>query len=825
MSDTVGQAWVEIMPSALGFEGRLDRALRGPLGGSGTRGGKVFAQGFTSSASRGSRSLADKMFGSFKGVAATAGIAAGGALVGSILKDAVSLQGDFQQTMNLIAASTGAPQAQMKALSDLAMKLGADTQYSANEAADAMLELGKAGISTQDIMKGAADGTLLLATAGGTNLTTAATIASNAMNTFNLRGRDMAKIAAALAGGANASSASVESLGQGLQQVGPGARNAGLSLQETVAALSAFDAAGIKGSDAGTSLKTMLTNLIPQTKRQAVAMAQVGLFSKQTGSAFVNANGTFKSMTQIAGLLHDKLSGLTEAQRAQALQSIFGSDSARAATVLMNEGAKGIAKYIKATQDQGAAQKMADAAMSGTKGALEQLSGSIDTVKLAIGQGMAPAIAAGARALAAWLPKLVTFGQEVGGKVAPVIGRLAKSAVPALKTLASAAGGFGRDLISAVKTAAPSVMKIAHALAPLVKPALALAIGGAVLAFKALGPVLKGVAGVFAGFVDALTNPAVQASLTGIGVALALIFAPLAAQVALFNVQMGIAILRITVMNGVTTAAAAVTKVWAAMQALLNAAMDANPIGLIVIAIAALVAGFIVAYKKSETFRKIVNGAMRGVAAAAKWVVGFIKSHWKTLLAILTGPFGIAVLLITKNWDKIKAGAGAAKDWIVGRFTALVGFVKGLPGKIGHAAAGMWDGIKNAFRAAINFIIDGWNSIHLTLPEVDTHIPGIGKVGGFTLSVPQLPRLATGGRATGAQLAMIGEGREPETVFPDSVLGGFLERMAAASGGGFPDRVRLVLADGTELDAYFEEIADDRIGAHKHLGDETRRAG
>ena len=239
-------------------------------------------------------------FGKFGKSAALLGFGALTAGAVAFAKSAVDVEAKFSTSMRLIQAATKASGGEIKQLNDLAIKLGADTSFSANDAADAMLELAKAGLSTKTIMGGALAGTLTLAAAGGTDLATASTIASNALNTFGLKGRDMASVAAALAGGANASSASVESLGQALQQVGPGATNAGLSLQETVGALSAFDAAGIKGSDAGTSLKTMLARLVPQTDKAAAAMDQLGL-------DFVKGNGEFESLGNIADQLQDKL--------------------------------------------------------------------------------------------------------------------------------------------------------------------------------------------------------------------------------------------------------------------------------------------------------------------------------------------------------------------------------------------------------------------------------------------------------------------------------------------------------------------------------------
>jgi phage-related minor tail protein len=190
---------------------------------------------------------------------------------------------------------------------------------------------------------------------------------------------------------------------------------------------------------------------------------------------------------------------------------------------------------------------------------------------------------------------------------------------------------------------------------------------------------------------------------------------------------------------------------WTAAQWLLNAAMTANPLGLVVLLIVGLIAVFVLALKHSDQFRKIVTGAFHAVWAAVQSVFGWIKGHWPLLLAILTGPIGLAVLFIVRHWDQI------------------IGVVKGLPGRISAAASGMWDGIKDAFRAAINWIVDKWNGLSFSIPGVDTHIPGVGRVGGFTINTPNIPRLAKGARVKarpGGTLAVIGEGRYDEQVTP-----------------------------------------------------------
>lgn len=212
--------------------------------------------------------------------------------------------------------------------------------------------------------------------------------------------------------------------------------------------------------------------------------------------------------------------------------------------------------------------------------------------------------------------------------------------------------------------------------------------------------------------------------------------------------------------------AAAAGRALTAAQWLLNAAMSANPIGLVVVAIVALIAIFVIAYKKSETFRRIVNAAFHGVLSAARATWHWIQRNWPLLLAIITGPIGVAVLAVTRNWNSIKRGAVGVKNGIVSAFNSVVHFIGGLPGRISRSSAGMWLGLYNSFRHAVNSIIGGWNRLSFRIPSIDTHIPGVGRIGGFTLSTPNLPYLARGGLIHRAGFAVVGE-RGPELVHLD----------------------------------------------------------
>jgi hypothetical protein len=220
-------------------------------------------------------------------------------------------------------------------------------------------------------------------------------------------------------------------------------------------------------------------------------------------------------------------------------------------------------------------------------------------------------------------------------------------------------------------------------------------------------------------------------------------------------------------------AATAAAAIWKAaviiarnVQLAWNLAMMANPIGLVVIAIAAFVAALVFAYKHSETFRAIVDKAFRAVKSAAEFAFNWIRDNWKLLLAIITGPIGLAVSAIAKNWDAIKSGAATAVTWITTKWNGLLSFFKALPGKMGNLFGGMWDGIKNAFRSALNWVIDRWNALSFTVPSVKV---GKKTFGGQRIGTPNIPRLAFGGIVSarpGGILANIGEGGHDEAVTP-----------------------------------------------------------
>lgn len=312
-------------------------------------------------------------------VAGKGALIMGGAVAGGMAL-AASKSMDFEKSMSAVAAATNATAGTLADLRDAAMKAGADTQYSATEAADAITEMSKAGVAAKDIMGGGLTGALSLAAAGQIEVARAAEISSVAMTQFNLAGEDLPHVADLLAAGAGKAMGSVEDLGAALNQSGLIASAAGLSIEETTGTLAAFANAGLIGSDAGTSFKTMLQAIQAPSGKAAELMEELGI-------NMYDANGNMLSASEMAGVLQGSLSGLTEEQRNSALATIFGTDAVRAANVLYKEGADGIAGWTAKVNDAGYAAETAAKLNDNLRGDLERLGGAFDTLLIQMGSG------------------------------------------------------------------------------------------------------------------------------------------------------------------------------------------------------------------------------------------------------------------------------------------------------------------------------------------------------------------------------------------------------------------------------------------------------
>lgn len=302
----------------------------------------------------------------------------------------------FDKALSNVRAVTGATGAELEKLRAAALEAGRTTAFSAYEAADAEAELARAGVEVADIVGGALKGSLSLAAAGQVSLSEAAVVSAQAMNTFGLAGKDVSHVADLLAAGANKSAADVHGLGMSLRMGGLLAHQTGLSIEDTVGTLAAFADHALIGSDAGTSLKVMLQRLVPQSKEAQGMMDAIGF------SAY-DANGRFVGLTEMAGRMKTSFSKLTPEARNAAMATIFGADAVRSATILYGLGAEGITEYIRAVDDQGAANRMASVQMDNLIGDLHKLKGALEVALIEGGTAAQGAL----RGMTQWVTRLV----------------------------------------------------------------------------------------------------------------------------------------------------------------------------------------------------------------------------------------------------------------------------------------------------------------------------------------------------------------------------------------------------------------------------------
>lgn len=329
------------------------------------------------------------------------GLAAGAAFVLAVKKFA-----DFDQAMSNVQAATHETAGNMAELREAALQAGKDTAFSATEAAKAIENLAKAGVSTKDILGGGLKGALDLAAAGSLDVGDAAEIAATAMTQFGLSGKDVPHIADLLSAAAGKAQGEVSDMAMALKQGGLVAAQMGLSIEETTGTLAAFASAGLIGSDAGTSFKTMLLKLANPSKEAAEAMEELGIAAYDT-------KGNFVGIAPLAEQLKTKMKDLAPAQRDAALATIFGSDAIRAANVLYKSGAAGIADWTTKVNDQGYAAETAALKTDNLKGDIERLGGAIDTALIKTGSGANDAL----RALAQGADDAVTGFAELPGWV------------------------------------------------------------------------------------------------------------------------------------------------------------------------------------------------------------------------------------------------------------------------------------------------------------------------------------------------------------------------------------------------------------------------
>ena len=320
----------------------------------------------------------------------------------------LAMAGNFEASMREVQALTQSGQADMAMLSEQAKKMGAETQFSASQAADAMGQLVKGGFDAKQTYQ-ALPGVMQLAAAAGLDIASAADIATNVLSTFGLQVSELSRVNDILAQTANSTDTDVMELGEAFKFVGPVARSAGYSVEDVAGILGMFAENGVRGSAAGTELRRSISNLLNPTDKAATLLDKLGV--KATG-----ANGQLLPMVDIVRQLHD--AGATTAD----MLTIFGDQTA-GMVALVTQGNAPLEKLTDNLRNaQGVAQNLADSKMGGLLGSWEQFKGSIETLAITLGEAglssLFTGLAQGASSLTDKIANLPTGVQQVGLAVA-----------------------------------------------------------------------------------------------------------------------------------------------------------------------------------------------------------------------------------------------------------------------------------------------------------------------------------------------------------------------------------------------------------------------
>ena len=488
---------------------------------------------------------------------------------------AVKTAADFDSAMSQVAAVSGATGSDLEALRDKAREMGAKTKFSASEAAEAMNYMAMAGWKTGDMLDGI-EGIMNLAAASGEDLATTSDIVTDALTALGLSAADSGHFADILAAASSNANTNVSMMGETFKYCAPVAGALGFTAEDTAEAIGLMANAGIKSSQAGTAMRTMLTNLTGEVKFSGAAFGEMTV---QT----TNADGSMRSLGDILADCRVAFSQMSESERSANAEALVGKNAMSGFLAVMNAAPSDIEKLNSAiTNCDGTAEKMATTMQDNLEGQLTILKSQLEELAISFGELLMPAI----RTIVGWIQKFVDWLNSMGEGTKKV------------------------------------VMTVA-------------------LLAAALGPVLIVIGKV----------------VSAIG----------------------------TIMTIVPKIAGAINVVKGAFAAL-NVTMLANPITLIIAAIAALVAAFIYLWNNCEGFRQfwinLWEGIKQAVTTAWNAITSFLSTAWESILGIAQTVWGAISGFFTTLWEGI-----------TGVFTAAWTSISGVMTTIWNAITSVWQSI------------------------------------------------------------------------------------------------------------------------------------
>ncbi len=302
---------------------------------------------------------------------------------GAGIADTVKTYADFEAAMSEVKAISGATSEEFAQLTEKANQMGAVTKFTASESAEAFKYMAQAGWDAKEMMDGI-EGLMSLAAASGEDLGTTSDIVTDALTAFGMSAKESGRFADVMAMAANATNTDVAKMGDTFKYVAPVAGALGYSIEDTAVAIGLMANNGIKASQAGTSLRSLLTNLTHPVGQAEDAINDLGI-------SITNADGSVKPLSQTLQELRSKFSALSEAERAQYAAMLAGQEGMSGLLAIVNASDQDFADLTEQINNSsGAAQEMADIMMDNLSGKFELFTGALDSMKMSLGEKFKP---------------------------------------------------------------------------------------------------------------------------------------------------------------------------------------------------------------------------------------------------------------------------------------------------------------------------------------------------------------------------------------------------------------------------------------------------
>lgn len=569
---------------------------------------------------------------------------------------AVKTAADFDSAMSKVAAVSGATGSDLEALRDKAREMGEKTKFSASEAAEAMNYMAMAGWKTEDMLSGI-EGVMNLAAASGEDLATTSDIVTDALTAFGLTAKDSGHFADILAAASSNANTNVSMMGETFKYCAPIAGALGFSAEDTAEAIGLMANAGIKGSQAGTALRTIMNNLSGEVKICGSSIGEVTI-------ATTNADGSMRDLSDILADCRTAFSGLSESEKAAAAESLVGKNAMSGFLALMNAGEADINKLSSAIDNcDGSAASMAETMNDNLAGQLQILKSQLEELAISFGELLMPAI----RTIVGWIQKFVDWLNSMDEGTRKVI-----------VTIALVAAAIGPILIIVGKVIS--------------------AVGTIMTLVPKLAGVINAAKGVFAAFnAVCAANPYV--------LIIAAIVALVAAFIYLWNNCEEFRQFWIDLWESIKEIAIAV---WEALKTFFQAAWEAIKTTATTVwnAIKDFFSGLWEGIK--NIFTTVVNAISTFLTTAWNTIKNTVTTVWNAIKTFFTTIWNGIKSVITTVVNAISTFLSTAWNGIKTAITTVLNAIK-------TAVTTVWNGIKNTITTIVNAIKNAvttaWNNI------------------------------------------------------------------------------------------------------------------